>query len=353
MPSPSDAPATAGPTATVAVTAEPTATPLPTPSTTPAPAPLVTPRIDPPKVTLIGAGFPVSGPSQKLVRTAPIENSDMQARFAVDEYLGRLNTYRKNAFDEGHLAKWSLRPPFLTVVTSSVRESATAGVEREFVLESLRIDAAYQKPWGVQALLDVTVTIRDKVLSGRASDELETGRLRLGGDRRMQVIDGWNYAQGRWWNGFPALSNDLVAQGLEHTIGWHLHSETWIPGMPPVTYFGPVETPFFKSRSAWLGSFDRSRVASRALESVTAQVTDFETLTELGDGFVNVRVRGTVIATDPAGTTTRTPFDRLVRLFQQSWGYPAAHLVVDEEASPGVWRSGGQIALKDIDQTFG
>src|SRR5947208_1965226 len=103
--------------------------------------------------------------------------------------------------------------------------SPTPGVKRTFVLESLRVESVYRKPWGTLALADARVTIADHAVDGSSPDQRETGLLRLGGDdRRLSVSDSWDDAAGRWFNGRIAEDPAGLRQAIAQPIGWYLRT---------------------------------------------------------------------------------------------------------------------------------
>jgi hypothetical protein len=326
---------------------------LPGDATAPTANPVAQPNVpSTPKVTLVPTSFPITAPTGKLTPVALRPDLEGPVRFGINDYLYRLDEFRKT---NSVTPLYAPLPPFRDVVVNALRETARPGVVRKLEIESFRIDAAYQKPWGAYALVDVTATIRDKVVSGDAKDELETGRLRLGGENRFTVIDGWDGANGRWFNGFPTPSRAIVERDVMNMVPWYLQTETWLSNTPTQTYYGPAgsATPFAKARDEWIKSLDRAQIVSRQIEDVTAEIERFEPASELADGIATIRLNGTVVTTDPSDVTKRTPFERRVRAFLVSWGIPGGLVVVDEEASPGVWRSGGNIALKEIDRQYG
>ena len=67
----------------------------------------------------------------------------------------------------------------------------------------------------------------------------------------------------------------------------------------------------------------------------------YETFSEIPDGLATARINGTIATKDPAGRVTRAPFARTVRVFFGNW----IPQVVDEQATGGVWMSGGDLAL--------
>lgn len=341
--------AACAPVAQPSPSAEPTAatsapaTPRDAPATTPTPAPTLAvptgPQLAAPDVTMAPTAFPIAF-TLALTR-APIAPSDEgNARWGVERYLEGLDRYR----EQGDFLPAS--GAFGRAVAAALLESRTPGVKRKFVLESLQVQALYRKPWGTQALADVSVTIADRAVDVSAPDQLETGLLRLSGDRRLQVIDAWDQAAGRWFNG--QITPDLagVRSAVEQPIASYLHSESWIVGMPLVTYFTGGPTPFQSARAAYLATFDRAATVSRVFEDVVGTIERSEAFAEAPiGGIVTVRIAATVVTTDAAGRTQREPVTRRVKVFFGNW-MPE---VVDEELTPGVWRSGGDLALLEID----
>ncbi|MGH2450693.1 MAG: hypothetical protein ACRDGE_05390 [Candidatus Limnocylindria bacterium] len=124
-----------------------------------------------------------------------------------------------------------------------------------------------------------------------------------------------------------------------------LHSESWVPSGPVETLIRGDPTPFSSARAAYVASFDRSATVLRTFEDVAATIERYDTFAEVDDGLVTVRLTGTLVTADAAGATQRTPFERRVVVFFGNW----APEVVDEEIAPGVWRSGGDQALAEID----
>jgi hypothetical protein len=219
-------------------------------------------------------------------------------------------------------------------------------VKRTFVLESLRIEAVYKKPWGTQALADVRVTIVDRAVDGSAPDQRETGLLRLSGGNKLQVVDGWDAIAGRWFNGRVPDDTAGLRASVAEAIGLYLRKESWTAGGPVETYAdGFGMTPFKTARNADLAAFDRARTASRTFEDVTGTIERHDTFAELPGGITTARLSATVVTTDAAGRTQRESVTRRVKVFFGNW-MPE---VVDEEVSPGIWRSGGDLALVEID----
>ena len=264
------------------------------------------------------------------------------ARGGVEGYLSWLNSYR----DSGFTGLERLSGRFREAVMAGLRDSATPGVKRRFALESLRVDRLLMKPWGKPAFAEVTATIVDRVVEGPGADQRETGRLRLTGDS-LHVTDAWDFANGRWFNGVPPpVTAEDVRRSVAAPIGFHLRMEQWLPGSPAETWRAGEPTPFTAARAQRLASIDRAKIRSRLIEDVHGTVVRFDTFGEIQSGIATVRVRGVIATVDDAGITARTPLDRHVKVYLFGQWLPE---VVDEEVTPGVWLSGGDLALQLID----
>ena len=275
-----------------------------------------------------------------LVKSAVSPGDTELASRGVQYYLDGLDRYR----DNGDFLP--VTGAFGTAVAKALVESRTPGVKRTFVLESLRIESLYRKPWGTLAMADVRVTIADHAVDGSAPDQREAGLLRLSGDRRLNVIDSWDASAGRWFNGHVPENPAGLREAVVQPIGWHLRTESWVAGLPPETYWdGAGATPFQKARAAYLATLDRAAIASRTFDTVTATIERFDTFAEMAGGMATVRVAATLVTTDASGRTQRQGIARRVKVFFGNWSPE----VVDEEVTPGVWRSGGDLALVEID----
>ena len=297
------------------------------------------PRLDAPTVRIAETPFAIA-PTFSLVRSAATADDEEAARLGIHWYLMGLDRYR----DHGDYLPASGN--FGKAVAAALVESRTPGVQRTFVLESFRIEGLYRKPWGTRALVDVRATIVDRAVDRSAPDQRETGLLRLSGERGLQVVDGWDGDVGRWFNGRAPEDPAAVRVAVEQPVASYLHSESWLTGMPPVTYFsGAGPTPFVSARAAFLATFDRNATVSRVFEDVTGTIERYDTFADIVSGIATVRFAATVVTTDAAGRTERQPTVRRVKVFFGNWEPE----VVDEEVTPGVWRSGGDLALIDID----
>lgn len=307
---------------------------------TPSPTPVVQPGpvLDSPVVTIADAPFPVA-PTFTLTRSGVAPTDEGSARWGIERYLEGLDRYRE------HGDYLPARGAFGQAVAAALVESRTPGVKRKFVLESLRIESIYKKPWGTQALADVRVTIVDRAVDGSAPDQREAGLLRLAGDK-LQVVDGWDAVAGRWFNGRVPDDAAGLRESVAQAIGLYLRKESWTAVGPVETYAdGFGMTPFKTARNAYVVAFDRARIASRTFEDVSGTIERHDTFAELPGGITTARLSATVVTTDTAGRTQRESVTRRVKVFFGNW-MPE---VVDEEVTPGVWRSGGDLALVEID----
>jgi hypothetical protein len=335
------------PRSPVATATAATATPTPTPrdsfaaTPTASPTPFAPPaaRLEDPLVTMTSDPFPVLA-TFALVKSAVSPGDTELASRGVQYYLEGLDRYR----DNGDFLP--VTGAFGTAVAKALVESRTPGVKRTFVLESLRIETLYRKPWGTLAMADVRVTIVDHAVDGSAPDQREAGLLRLSGDRRLNVIDSWDTSTGRWFNGHVPENPAGLRAAVVQPIGWHLRTESWVAGLPAETYWdGAGATPFQKARAAYLATLDRAAIRTRTFDTVTATIERFDTFAEMAGGMATVRVAATLVTTDSSGRTQRQGIARRVKVFFGNWSPE----VVDEEVTPGVWRSGGDLALIDID----
>jgi len=297
-------------------------------------------QLSDPVVVLAATPFPIET-TFALTRSAVAPSDEDAARWGVDEYLAALDRYR----DKGE--RLPVSGAFGRAVAAALAGSRALGVQRKFILESLRIEALYRKPWGTRALADVRVTIVDRAVDRSAPDQRETGLLRMSGDRRLQVLDSWDESTARWFNGRTADDPIGLRQSIAPALAWHLRRESWVIG-------GPVETnatnlgenhPFERARAAYLATFDRSVIRSRLFVDVTGAIERHDTFAEITGGLTTVRYAATVLTTDVAGRMQRQPVTGRVKIFMGNW-IPE---VVDEEVTLGVWRSGGDLALAEID----
>jgi hypothetical protein len=306
-----------------------------------APTPVTTPAtgLDHPIVRLTSDPFPVLT-TFALTKSAVAPGEEELARSGVQWYLGGLDRYR----DNGDFLP--VGGAFGKAVAAALVASRTQGVKRTFVLESLRIENLYRKPWGTLAVVDVRVTIADHAVDGSAPDQIEAGLLRLTGDRRLSVVDSWNVSTGGWFNGRGPIAPEGWGPAIAEPVAAYLHMESWLYSSLTPSYFdGPGATTFQKARAAYFATFDRAAIKSRTFADATGVIERYDTFAEIPHGMATVRLAATLVTTDAAGRTQREPVTRRVKVFFGNW----APEVVDEEVTPGVWRSGGDLALIDID----
>jgi hypothetical protein len=342
--------------APVAAPSQPPATPSAAPSTdpsasveaTPSAAPEQVPgvRVPDPTVTLDGRAFPIES---TLVLERPVidEEAREKVRQGILAYLMRLDWHRNGPGEGGSI---TITGRFAEAVKQGLDSSRTPGIERSFVLESFEVDRYLVKPWGTPAVAEARVTIVDRAKDGKAPDQRETGRLRMLGDR-LSVIDGWDEVNDRWFNNdLEVMTTTKLRELVLPTLRHYLRFETWIPGSPLETGFGPGTNPFWDARHKYLATFDRGKIVSRTFADVTARVERFETFPELSHGLATASLSGTVISIDASGREGREGFERKVLILVGNW-IPE---VVDQEVSPGVWVSDGTLmaTLRERDQNF-
>jgi hypothetical protein len=341
-------PAANGPTAIASpeIAATPSAAPPGSPE--PAPSPVATSApaasVEGPSVVFVATPFPLV-PS--ALRVAPIDaEAEASVRTGLLNYLESLDRFRETgATDRKQLY---LEGRFGDAVFAGMNASATPGAKRKFDLGSFKIDRLMVKPWGVRAVVEVTATILDKAVDGIAPDQSETGRLRMIGDK-PSVVDGWDGATRRWFNGPQVMTPEALRLDIAPTLGYLLHSESWIPGSALETSFGAGgETPYLRARHEYLNKLDRAATPSRTFADVSATIERYETFTEIRDGVATIRLNGTVVTTDSSGRTSREPFERHARVLIGNW-MPE---VVDEQIGTATWFSGGDLALAVRDHNF-
>jgi hypothetical protein len=328
----SSAPATPVPEATLAASPSPAAT---------AAAPPVEARRPDIAVAVSAAAFPLE--TSLALRSTPVNDEATQAvRWGIERYLEMLDHFR--ATGATNREALSVYGRFGDAVFNGI--TASKDVERKFAIGSLRVDRYLVKPWGTRAMAEVTVTILDKAVNGSLPDQTETGRLRLVGDK-LFVSDAWDYASGGWFNGPTVMTAAEVREAVTWTTANHLLVESWVPGAAPLT-FGDESTPFWRARHASIAAIDRTTTPWRTFEDVKASIERYETFSEIRDGLATVRVSGTIVTKDASGKTTRTAFERTSRILFGNWSPE----VVDEQITPGVWLSGGDLALALRDMNF-
>jgi hypothetical protein len=285
-------------------------------------------------VAVSAAAFPLE--ATLALRSAPVNDDATQAvRWGIERYIEMLDHFR--ATGATNREALSVYGRFGDAVFNGIK--ASQDVERKFVIGSLRVDRYLVKPWGTRAMAEATVTILDKAVNGSLPDQTETGRLRLVGDK-LFVSDAWDYASGGWFNGPTVMTATEVREAVTWTIANHLLVESWVPGAAPVT-FGDESTPFWRARHAYIAAIDRAETPWRTFEDIKAGIERYETFSDIRDGFATVRVSGTILTKDSSGRTSRNAFERTSLILFGNW----TPQVVDEQITPGVWLSGGDLAL--------
>ena len=320
------------------------ATPSPEPAASPAATSSPAASPESPSVVFAAMPFPLVA---SALRAAPIDaEAEAVVHRGLLNFLESLDRFRETgATDRKQLY---LEGRFGDVVFAGMTGSATSGVKRKFEIGAFKIDRLLVKPWGTRAVVEVTATILDKAVDGIAPDQSETGRLRMIGDK-PSVVDGWDGAKGRWFNGPQLMTPEALRLDVAPTLGYLLHAESWILGSALETSFGAGgDTPYFKARHEYLNKLDRMTTPSRTFADVSATIERYETFNEIRDGVATIRLNGTVVRTDSSGRTSREPFERRARVLIGNW-MPE---VVDEQIDTGTWLSGGDLALGVRDHNF-
>jgi len=334
--------------------AAPDATASPEPSSTLAPA--ASPKPDSPTASvetpavIVAPAFPIS-PSLILQSVASNDDHEGRIRIGLERYLDALDRFRDSGGkDPSQLGAISGR--FRDAVVAGIGAS-NDGVKRKFAVGSIHVDRVLVKPWGTRAVAEVTATIVDKAVDGSAPDQTETGRLRLVGDSPM-VVDAWDASNGRWFNGPQTVVVDGVRRQTAEAIGVLLREESWVPGSAVESFGMHGDTPYATGHKAYLASLDRADTPSRTFANVTATIERYDTFRDTNgvspvpDGLATVQIRATLLTTNAGGATLREPFVRRVVVLFGNW----MPMVVDEQITPGVWVSGGDLALTVEDRNF-
>lgn len=280
---------------------------------------------------------PISITTTLAMRVAPIDEQAIEkVRQGVETYLMMLNNWREFGRESSALL---ITGRFRDVVTAGLDATDASGIKRTLALEKLTVDRYLVKPWGTPALAEARATIVDRAKDGAAPGQRETGRLLLSGNRLM-VVDGWDAANGRWFNSAPpqSLTEDMIFNAVHSAVQGHLRVESWVPGSPSEMGFGAAEDPYFTKRYAYLRNLDRSK-GSRLFSEVRATVEKVDAFAEIAQGLATVKLTGVVTTVDPAGRSETQAFERRVVVAQLE----TLSTVMDEEISPGVWMSGGNL----------
>ncbi len=84
------------------------------------------------------------------------------------------------------------------------------------------------------------------------------------------------------------------------------------------------------------------------------RITRFDPATFLGDGVVTVVVTGQIVTMASGASARSSPVTRTLRFYRITRdGLNASWQAVDEQDPSGVWLSGGDLALAEIDQDRG
>jgi len=147
---------------------------------------------------------------------------------------------------------------------------------------------------------------------------------------------------------------DGVRRQTAEAIGLLLREESWVPGSAVESFGMHGDTPYATGHKAYLASLDRANMPSRTFANVTATIERYDTFRDTNgvspvpDGLATAQIRATLLTTNAGGATLREPFVRRVVVLFGNW----MPMVVDEQITPGVWVSGGDLALTVEDRNF-
>jgi len=372
---------TAGPTPNIASSAIPTTTAAPTesavatPNRTSEPAPTPPPQASVPPTRVVSQTFSL-GATTALIEVVGRYRTDAESalRRWMPSYLEVLDKYRSDPIVQSNRAVFdSMHAP--GPYTELIRQSlfATFGLgqsapqKRGFEFTQLTIQHMYAKPWGRVAYIDATLRYVDRItaVDGKTSsiEHVQYGRYVNQGQGMYKVVDGYDPMLSRWVDGeqprWSALA--LEAEG-PNAIGFFLQRESYVPAEPYAHAAPPggrfLITAFDNARNDLLTKLDASyakrEFTTRRFDDVTMRITRFEPATFLGDGVVTVVVTGQLVTIAAGASARSTPVTRALRFYRITRdGLNASWQAVDEQDSNGVWLSGGDLALAEIDQDRG
>ncbi len=371
----------ASPTPPVVTSAIPTSTSAPTesavatPNRTYEPGPTPPPQASVPATRVVSQTFSL-GATTALIEVVGRYRTDTEGmlRNWMPSYLEVLDKYRSDQTSPSNRAMFDSMHapgPYTELIRQSLFASfgfgTSAPQKRGFELEQLTIQHMYAKPWGRVAYIDATLTYVDRITAadGKTSSirHVQYGRYVNQGQGMYKVIDGYDPMLGRWVDGeqprWSALA--LEAEG-PNAIGFFLQRESYVPAEPYVHAAPPggrfLITAFDNARNDLLTKLDASyakgEFMTRRFDDVTMRITRFDPATFLGDGVVTVVVTGQIVTMASGASARSSPVTRTLRFYRITRdGLNASWQAVDEQDPSGVWLSGGDLALAEIDQDRG
>lgn len=371
----------ASPAPTVAASIIPS-TPVPatesavaTPNRTSEPAPTAPPQASPPPARVLSQSFSLAAPTN-LIEVVGRYRSDTEdaLRRWIPAYLHTLDEYRSDPSNGSNRAMFdSMHAP--GPYTELVRQSlapwfgppGTAPQKRVFELGQLTIQHMYAKPWGRVAYIDATLNYIDRITDadGKTTSiqRVQQGRYVNQGQGQYKVIDGYDPLLSRWIDGEqPRWSALGLEAEVPAAIGWFLQRESYVPNegyahaAPPGGRF--LLTAFDNAHNDQLtkldASYNKGEFTTRRFDDVAVRITRFEPATFLGDGVVTVVVTGQLVMSATGAAARSSPVTRTLRFYRITRdGLNAGWQAVDEQGADGIWLSGGDLALAEIDQDRG
>jgi len=371
---PGDSVPSSAPTETSSPTAAPTIAPTATTLVrTPEPIPTGAPQSSPPPVTTVSQTFGLGTAVALIEVVGPYRTSaETDLRSWVPMYLDALDKYRSDPMgaNRGLLDLVYAPGPYAEFVRQSLQASVgpqpTPGTQRRFELGQLTIQHMYAKPWGRVAYIDAALTYLDRVTEagGKTStlQHAQQARFVNQGHGMYKVIDGYDPMIGRWVDGEqPRWSSLALEAEAAFPVGWYLQRESYVPAEQyphagaPGSYW--LITAYDRARNDLLNQLDASyakkEFTTRRFDDVSVRISRFEPATFLGDGVVTVVVNARLVTT-AGGPERSTPVTRTLRFYRITRdGLNTNWQAVDEQGANGVWLSGGNLELAEIDQDRG
>jgi hypothetical protein len=190
-------------------------------------------------------------------------------------------------------------------------------------------------------LVEGTITFIDEVRTGAGStDESHAWRIRATSHGQFFILDGAE-APDRLAPLGPfdpaVLDTELASQ-----VAAHLHDEEAGPqAMPMSRYKGTAYWDARKGALDWLQALAvRGSLTDRHFEGMRAQITAFSPTSYLGDGYVTVHLRGTLIEVID-GVRRAYPVDERVLFERFSFAQPS-WTAVDGQNDDGTWIARGR-----------
>lgn len=289
-----------------------------------------------------------------LVPAAPDRLADIRSSFVSHftselGFIKTLQLLREQGYhgSEAFMFGTTFAPgPF----AESVRELVTTRRENEirtFHAGEATLENAWVRPsngaFGEAAsigLVEGTVTFTDEVLTGAGRTvETHTWRLRALAQGQFFILDG---AEAPAMLGpLPPFDAAALDREVASQVAWYLQQEEVGPTVRP---FSPFKgTPYWDARTGaldWIRTLaERGTLTDRHFDGMSAQITRFTPASYLGDGYVTVHLKGTLVEI-VNGVRHTYPVNESV-VFQRFSFAQATWIAVDGQNDDGTWIANG------------